>query len=141
MIAFARYEKSGRILFCGQVPATMLDAQRKEGLIYVGEANAATQYIRDGALQAYTGAELHAKNNLPRGWVWKMPERIAVDPRTQTQRQVDAESTVLAERAANYPPLADLADALYWQSQGDTSKLEAYLAACDAVKRKYPKIK
>lgn len=42
-------------------------------------------------------------------------------------------------RKAEYPPLADLADALYWQSQGDDTKMTAYLAACDAVKAKYPK--
>ena len=42
-------------------------------------------------------------------------------------------------RKPEYPPLADLADALYWQSQGDESKMTAYLAAVDAVKQKYPK--
>jgi hypothetical protein len=42
-------------------------------------------------------------------------------------------------RQPEYPPLADLADALYWQSQGDESKMTAYLAAVDAVKTKYPK--
>jgi hypothetical protein len=42
-------------------------------------------------------------------------------------------------RQPEYPPLADLADALYWQSQGDESKMTAYLAAVDAVKQKYPK--
>lgn len=42
-------------------------------------------------------------------------------------------------RAAEYPPMSDLADAMYWQSQGDDSKMTAYLAAVDAVKAKYPK--
>lgn len=42
-------------------------------------------------------------------------------------------------RVEEYPPLADLADALYWQAQGDESKMTAYLAAVDAVKQKYPK--
>lgn len=42
-------------------------------------------------------------------------------------------------RAAEYPPLTDLADALYHQSKGDNTKMEAYLAACEAVKLKYPK--
>ena len=49
---------------------------------------------------------------------------------TQYQRQ----------RQPEYPPLADLADALYWQSQGDDSKMTAYLAAVEAVKQKYPKV-
>jgi len=42
-------------------------------------------------------------------------------------------------RAPEYPPLTDLADAIFWQQQGDESKMEAYVAACEAVKAKYPK--
>jgi hypothetical protein len=43
------------------------------------------------------------------------------------------------KRAPEYPPLTDLADALYHQSKGDETKLTAYLAKCEAVKQKYPK--
>lgn len=43
------------------------------------------------------------------------------------------------KRRREYPPLTDLADALYWQSQGDQTKMDAYLAAVEAVKIKYPK--
>ena len=43
-------------------------------------------------------------------------------------------------RRAQYPPLADLADALYWAIHGDVTKMEAYIAAVNAVKAKYPKI-
>ena len=42
-------------------------------------------------------------------------------------------------RAPEYPPVTDLADAIFWQQQGDNSKMEAYIAACEAVKAKYPK--
>ena len=42
-------------------------------------------------------------------------------------------------RAPEYPSAGELADAIYWQSQGDNSKMEAYLAAVEAVKIKYPK--
>lgn len=42
-------------------------------------------------------------------------------------------------RRAQYPPLEDFADALYWQSQGDPSKLDAYLLAVGAVKQRFPK--
>lgn len=42
-------------------------------------------------------------------------------------------------RAPEYPPLTDLADAIFWQQQGDDSKMAAYVAACEAVKAKYPK--
>lgn len=43
------------------------------------------------------------------------------------------------QRRPEYPPLTDLADALYWQAQGDESKMTSYLAAVQAVKDKYPK--
>ena len=47
--------------------------------------------------------------------------------------------TYKRNRAKEYPPLTDLADALYHQSKGDETKLTAYLAKCEAVKTKYPK--
>ena len=43
------------------------------------------------------------------------------------------------DRQPEYPSLADLADAMYWSSKGDDTKLDAYYAACEAVKAKYPK--
>lgn len=43
------------------------------------------------------------------------------------------------DRQPEYPSVADLADALYWSNQGDNTKLDAYYAACAAVKAKYPK--
>ena len=43
------------------------------------------------------------------------------------------------QRQPEYPSLAELADALYWASTGDTTRIDAYYAACAAVKAKYPK--
>jgi hypothetical protein len=43
-------------------------------------------------------------------------------------------------RRAAYPPLADLADAVYWQSQGDSAKMDTYTAAVAAVKERFPKV-
>jgi hypothetical protein len=43
------------------------------------------------------------------------------------------------DRARKYPPLQDLADAIYHQQNGDDSKMTEYLAAVEAVKQKYPK--
>ena len=37
------------------------------------------------------------------------------------------------------PPLADFADAMYWNSKGDSSKLTAYYASCEKVKTDNPK--
>lgn len=43
------------------------------------------------------------------------------------------------QRAKEYPSLQDLADALYWQAQGNLQPMTDYLAACAAVKALYPK--
>ncbi len=43
------------------------------------------------------------------------------------------------ERQPLYPSLGDLADAMYWNSKGDSTKLEAYYAACEKVKTDNPK--
>ena len=40
-------------------------------------------------------------------------------------------------RAAEYPPLADFADAFVHLSLGSTAEMEAYTAKCVAVKEKY----
>jgi CO dehydrogenase/acetyl-CoA synthase alpha subunit len=42
-------------------------------------------------------------------------------------------------RAQEYPSVKEFADAMFWASQGDDTKLQAYYAACQAVKDKYPK--
>jgi streptomycin 6-kinase len=80
----------------------------------------------------------------------------ALEPSTQTatrstldQSLVDAAAAeIAAELAAtqyqrnahlSIPALATLADALYWNSTGDSTKLDEYYAACAAVKAKYPK--
>ena len=54
------------------------------------------------------------------------------------QAYIDA-NAYIENRQREYPPLTDLADALYHQSKGDETKLTAYLAKCEAVKQKYPK--
>jgi hypothetical protein len=66
-----------------------------------------------------------------------------------TKETIDAEiSRLQAEydakeyqrlRAPEYPDLKELADALYWNSRGDVTKLEFYYEKCEAIKSKYPK--
>jgi hypothetical protein len=41
-----------------------------------------------------------------------------------------------SKRAAEYPPMADYLDAVV---KGDQAQIDAYVAACLAVKAKYPK--
>ena len=68
---------------------------------------------------------------------------------TLVQSKIDAARTTLNNEAAAiayqstrqplYPPLGDFADAMYWNSKGDSTKLEAYYAACEKVKTDNPK--
>lgn len=44
-----------------------------------------------------------------------------------------------ATRARRYPDLSEFADAVYWAERGDRSKLDEWLARCDAVKATVPK--
>ena len=43
------------------------------------------------------------------------------------------------DRQPLYPSLGDFADAMYWNSKGDSTKLEEYYAACEKVKTDNPK--
>ena len=68
---------------------------------------------------------------------------------TLVQSDIDAARTTLDAEAAAiayqftrqplYPSLGDFADAMYWNSKGDSSKLTAYYAACEKVKTDNPK--
>ena len=42
----------------------------------------------------------------------------------------------IAKRAAEYPPIIDYLDGIV---KGDQAQIDAYIAACQAVKTKYPK--
>jgi hypothetical protein len=65
-------------------------------------------------------------------------ENIVQYNEATVQAYIDA-NAYISKRQPEYPPLTDLADALYHQSKGDETKLTAYLAKCEAVKQKYPK--
>ena len=45
-------------------------------------------------------------------------------------------NTYKYQRAREYPPIADYLDGVV---KGDQSQIDAYIAACQAVKAKYPK--
>lgn len=61
---------------------------------------------------------------------------------TKARTEIDEEYAKVKykdDRQPLYPPLADLADAMYWNSKGDSTKLEAYYTACEKVKTDNPK--
>tara|TARA_R100000234_G_C4921260_1_gene144243 strand:- start:124 stop:432 length:309 start_codon:yes stop_codon:yes gene_type:complete len=61
---------------------------------------------------------------------------------TKARTELDEEAAKVkykTDRQPLYPPLGDFADAMYWNSKGDSTKLEAYYAACEKVKTDNPK--
>ena len=93
--------------------------------IYRAYPNAVTIDDGTGALDA-DGNQITLDQSLVDAAAAEIAAELAA---TEYQRQ----------RAPEYPSLATLADALYWNSTGDSTKLDEYYAACAAVKAKYPK--
>ena len=58
------------------------------------------------------------------------------DTEAEALRPVAPELTYAQKRAAEYPPMTDYLDGIV---KGDTAQVDAYVAACLAVKVKYPK--
>ena len=58
------------------------------------------------------------------------------DEQAQALRPVPPELTYAQKRAFEYPPMADYLDGIV---KGDQTQVDAYVAACMAVKAKYPK--
>lgn len=77
-------------------------------------------------------------NRLP-GERWHVQSKTWVDTRSQDQKTSDDYQAVIQARVAEYPPLEDLADAMYWANQGDDTKLKAYYDKVAAVKANNPK--
>ena len=57
------------------------------------------------------------------------------DAEAQALRPKPVELTYAQKRVAEYPPMADYIDGIV---KGDTAQVDAYVAACLAVKAKYP---
>ena len=139
MTHFVRYDDGGNVIATGTMPANLIAQQKGKLLAVAGKVDRTTQYIANGAVCDYTPVELAAKNDMPRGWTWKMPERMAIDARSDAQRAADALNAVLDARRAAYPDLCTFADAMYWAARGDGSKLLNYYSQIDAVKAAHPK--
>ena len=54
---------------------------------------------------------------------------------TQVQALIDSKA-YMENRALEYPPITDYLDGIV---KGDQAQIDAYIAACQAVKTKYPK--
>jgi len=49
-------------------------------------------------------------------------------------------SQTVSDRIKFYPPLTVLADAIYWEKNGDSSKMDKYISDCSKVKKDHPLI-
>jgi len=59
-------------------------------------------------------------------------DKSAIDTEHAKENYVDVRENL-------YPDIRDFADAMYWNSKGDSTKLEAYYTACEKVKTDNPK--
>jgi hypothetical protein len=71
--------------------------------------------------------------------IYPKPSKQQVEAEVQRLQEIADSYYYQRARKREYPPMTDYLDAVYWQSQGDDSKMAAYLAAIEAVKAKYPK--
>ena len=93
--------------------------------------------FHDAIAHLRPGASFSNRDNTLAGLRWDTPN--VVPP---TQAEVDAAMAVIEyreKRRSEYPPLADLADAVVKEPTDGGAALDAYRAACLAVKAKYPK--
>jgi len=93
--------------------------------------------LRPGAQWSWSGTEYS-------GLTWLDTEQTKptvqeINTEIERLKQQELSKYYQQLRVQEYPPLSEFADAMFWQSQGDDSKMTAYLAACEAVKLKYPK--
>jgi len=101
-----------------------------------------TNYDHEAIHKAYEGTVARINNET--GVFDASGNAVSLD-----QSKIDAARVTLDSEAAAvkyktdrqplYPSLGDFADAMYWNSKGDSTKLEAYYAACEKVKTDNPK--
>lgn len=102
------------------------------------------QAIYDALLSLVPTAIWGIAGDTYEGIIWKdenipQPTKEDVESRIRDLQAISDSVEYQNLRREEYPPLAELADAIYWQSQGDESKMIIYLAQVAAVKNKYPK--
>ena len=99
-------------------------------------------YNHDAIYRAYAGTVFHIDDST--GAFDANGNQIALDQSlvdaaaAEIQAELDA-TQYQRNRQSEYPSLETFADAYYWAQKGDNTKMDEYVAACDAVKAKYPK--
>ena len=69
----------------------------------------------------------------------KQPDEIETKAVVDEYVAFKARNLYKERRKNEYPPLEDFSDAVFHERNGNAAPMEAYLAAVQAVKNKYPK--
>jgi hypothetical protein len=106
---------------------------------FVGFATADESPLEPGVFLIPGGCIDVAAPTVPEGQCAKWDGAWVFENIPQPEPEVESEPVELTyaeKRAAEYPPMADYLDAVV---KGDQAQIDAYVAACLAVKAKYPK--
>lgn len=97
---FVAYDAAtGRITRSGFAPDGHEEGQAIENeAVLTGNGNDRDNYVVNGLIAEFTTEEKYAKNNLPQGFIWKMPERTAVDTRSLESAKAQAWTKIKASR-------------------------------------------
>lgn len=99
MKEYILYTTAGLITQTGTCPDGTFERMREYGEnLMEGVADHTSNYVESGIINTYTSEELQIKNNLPQGWIWAMPERIAVDMRSLDAAKLQAWSRIKKAR-------------------------------------------
>jgi hypothetical protein len=87
------------------------------------------------------GAAWFCEGNVYSGLEWRdetqtQPTEAEVNAEIARLQAIAAANAYKAQRAAEYPAITDYLDGVV---KGDQAQIDAYIAACQAVKAKYPK--
>lgn len=101
-VHFVAHDAAGNIIRYGNCHKNDLPLQVPPTgcTILAGEGTFNRHYVLNGEIVAYTDAEITAKNSLAEGFIWKMPERIAVDTRGLDDAKAQAWERIKQARAA-----------------------------------------
>jgi hypothetical protein len=78
-----------------------------------------------------------AYDNIVKWFVDTPPTKAEVEAEAENLKAEFQATEYQRQRAAEYPPITDYIDGVV---KGDQAQIDAYIAACQAVKAKYPKV-
>ena len=95
----------------------------------------ATCKLCDGAFFVMEGED--AYDNIVKWFVEVPPTKAQVEAEAEKIKAEFQATEYQRKRSSEYPPITDYLDGVV---KGDQAQIDAYIAACQAVKAKYPKV-